>query len=61
MVVDIVFLARYEGGELEAIDAAEVEEITWLAYDEIMADGRAMPWTRESLKLADSLRRERGW
>ncbi|HXH22183.1 MAG TPA: NUDIX hydrolase [Dehalococcoidia bacterium] len=60
-IVDLVFLARYRSGEPSPADAEEVAGIEWLTYDEVMADSRAMPWTRESLKRAEAVRRARGW
>jgi 8-oxo-dGTP diphosphatase len=60
-IVDIVFLARYRDGELRAEDADEVAGIAWLTYDEVMADPRTMSWTRETMRLAESRRRELGW
>jgi hypothetical protein len=32
-----------------------------MTFDEIMADDRAMPWTRRSLEIAERVRHERGW
>lgn len=61
VVVDIIFLARYKEGELRAVDAEEVDNIGWFTFDEVMADPRAMPWTRESLRRADRARKARGW
>ena len=60
-IIDLVFLARYRSGEPAALDAEEVAGLEWLTYDEVMRDPRAMPWTRESLRRAESVRKERGW
>jgi ADP-ribose pyrophosphatase YjhB (NUDIX family) len=61
VVVDIIFLARYREGELRAVDADEVDSIGWFTLDEVMADPRALSWTRESLRRADRARKARGW
>jgi 8-oxo-dGTP pyrophosphatase MutT (NUDIX family) len=60
-IVDIVFLARYGGGELGASDPEEIAGIEWLTYEALMSDERAMPWTRETMLLAETRRRELGW
>jgi 8-oxo-dGTP diphosphatase len=61
-LVDIIMLARYAGGdELKAIDPEEIAGIEWLSYEALMADGRTMPWTRETMRRAEALRRELGW
>jgi ADP-ribose pyrophosphatase YjhB (NUDIX family) len=61
MVVDIVFLARYVSGEPAALDPEEVAGLEWLSAGDIMADARAMPWTRDSLLRAEALRLRLGW
>jgi ADP-ribose pyrophosphatase YjhB (NUDIX family) len=60
-IVDVVFLARYRAGEPAAEDPEEIAAIEWLTYDEIMADERTMPWTRESLRRAEAVRKAQGW
>jgi 8-oxo-dGTP pyrophosphatase MutT (NUDIX family) len=60
-IVDLVFLARYARGEAQAADPQEVAAIEWLTYDEVMGDARSMPWTRESLRRAEAVRRAQGW
>ncbi len=60
-VVDIVFLARYEGGEPTINDPAEVAAIRWLTATEVAADPDAPPWTRRSVALAEQLRLSQGW
>lgn len=51
-VLDAIFLAHDSKGEPSIQDPAEVAEILWLTEDEIMADPRVQPWTRESLRRA---------
>jgi 8-oxo-dGTP diphosphatase len=60
-IVDIIFLVRYKSGEPRAADENEVAAIEWLAYDEVMSDPRTMPWTRDTIRLAEKRRRELGW
>jgi ADP-ribose pyrophosphatase YjhB (NUDIX family) len=61
VILDIVMLCRYASGDPRPQDPDEIAGIEWLTYDEIMADQRAMAWTRESLRRVDLVRGERGW
>lgn len=61
LVIDVVMLARYRAGEARRASPNEVAAIAWMTFDEIMADDRAMPWTRRSLEIAERVRHERGW
>jgi 8-oxo-dGTP pyrophosphatase MutT (NUDIX family) len=60
-IVDIVFLARYASGTPAARDGEEVASIEWLTCDDIMSDPRVMPWTRDTMRLAEARRQELGW
>lgn len=57
-VVDIVFLCRYKSGEPEIRDAQEVESIRWMTAQEILDLPEAPDWTRQSIRLAEELRRQ---
>jgi hypothetical protein len=57
-VIDIVFLCRYESGEPRALDPTEVAGVEWMTFDAIMAHLKAPVWTKQSLRLADALKRE---
>ena len=61
LVVDVVFLARCDGGEPVIRDPAEVAAIRWLTAPEVAADPDAPPWTRRSVELAERLRLTQGW
>lgn len=61
LVIDVVMLTRHRAGEAHRASASEVAALAWMTFDEIMADDRAMPWTRRSLEMAERVRRQRGW
>lgn len=61
IVVDIVMLARAMTGKAQAVLPDEVAGLEWMTMEELLADSRTQPWTRESLRLADRKRMERGW
>lgn len=55
-ILDLVFWCRWVSGEPRAVDAEEVAGLEWLSAAEILADPRAMPWTRASLAAAEAVR-----
>lgn len=61
LVLDVVFLARYAGGEPHAVDPGEVAGIQWLTVTEIHSHPDVQPWTRASLDRAEQVRRAVGW
>lgn len=61
LVLDVVMLARYAGGEPFAADPGEVARVRWMSAAEIHAHPDAQPWTRTSLDRAERVRREAGW
>ncbi len=56
LVVDIVFLCRYETGEPRIADSAEVEKILWLTASEILDHALCPPWIKSSIKRVEALR-----
>lgn len=60
-VVDVVFLARYDSGDPVAGDPEEVGSLEWMTFDEIVNHPKSPPWTIDSIRKADTLRRQLGW
>lgn len=60
-VVDIVFLCRYKAGTAVAADPGEVATVHWMTAGEAITHPETPPWTRQSLKLAESKRLVKGW
>jgi 8-oxo-dGTP diphosphatase len=60
-VVDIVFLCRYQSGEVIAADPDEVAAVRWMTAREIMDRPETPPWTRQSIELAEKRRIAKGW
>lgn len=58
-VVDIVFLCYHQEGEPAILDTTELSSIEWLTYQEIEDHNEIPPWTKESLRIAESLRLEK--
>lgn len=60
-VVDIGFLCRYASGTPTIGDPGEVAAMQWMAPEEILADPRMPPWTRQSIERAEAIRSAKGW
>lgn len=60
-VLDVVMLAGSNAGAAWPAAPDEVAGLLWLTAEEVLADLRAQPWTRSSLRLAEARRRELGW
>jgi 8-oxo-dGTP diphosphatase len=60
-VVDIVLLCRYQAGEIQPGDPDEVAGVEWLTADEVLAHPKTPPWTAQSIRRAEPIRRARGW
>ncbi|MQC19081.1 MAG: NUDIX domain-containing protein [Chloroflexi bacterium] len=60
-VLDLVFLCRYASGEPCAEDPDEVAGIEWLTPEELQTDSRVQPWTAESLRRVEAVRRALAW
>ena len=48
-VVDVVFRGNYETGDPQIAEPGEVEEITWMTADEILAHESTPPWLVEQV------------
>lgn len=56
-VMDFVFLCEIESGEPFAKSKDEVDEVLWLTADEINAHPKSPIWLKESIKVAENLKR----
>lgn len=61
LVVDIVFLCRYEAGEPRITDIQEVEAILWLTAAEVMEHSLCPPWTQAAMQRVEALRHRLKW
>lgn len=56
VVIDIVFLCKYETGEAKCKSIHEVSEIYWMSSSDILENKSAPIWLKESIKKAENLR-----
>jgi len=56
VVIDIVFLCKYETGEAKCKSIHEVSEIYWMPSSDILENKSAPIWLKESIKKAEKLR-----
>ena len=56
VVVDVVFLCRYLGGEAVVGDPDEVDAVHWMTAEEIIQHPKTTPWTRQSIEKAEKKR-----
>jgi NADH pyrophosphatase NudC (nudix superfamily) len=61
LVVDIVFLCRYETGEPRIAYIQEVEAILWLTAIEVMEHSLCPPWTQAAMQRVEALRQRLTW
>ena len=59
-VLDVVMLARATEAEI-TLSPEEVDHAEWLTLNEMLSQPLVQSWTKESLKRADTLRRQLGW
>jgi 8-oxo-dGTP diphosphatase len=62
-VLDVVLLARLADSAADPYVASpdEVASVEWMTLAEIIADERVQPWTKESLRRAEKLRKMLNW
>ena len=56
VVVDIVFLCKYQSGEPRRMSDDEVSEIYWMSIDEILDNDNSPIWLKESIKKAENIK-----
>jgi len=56
VVVDIVFLCKYQSGEPKCMSADEVSDIYWMSSKEISMNESAPIWLKESIEKAEKIR-----
>jgi len=56
VIIDIVFLCKYETGEAKCKSIHEVSEIYWMSSSDILENKSAPIWLKESIKKAENLR-----
>lgn len=61
--LDVVLLARPADSAADPYVASpdEVASVDWMTLAEIIADERVQPWTKESLRRAEKLRKMLNW
>ncbi|WP_200773774.1 NUDIX hydrolase [Tepidimicrobium xylanilyticum] len=62
VVVDVVFVCKYKSGEAQPVATDEVGEIYWMTCEEVLENGKALIWLKDTIKKAEDvrLRLERG-
>lgn len=58
VVIDIVFLCKYEEGEAKCMATDEISEVYWMSSKEILENKDAPIWLKESIEKADYIRSE---
>jgi NADH pyrophosphatase NudC (nudix superfamily) len=58
VVIDIVFLCKYQSGEPKCMLADEVSDIYWVPGKELLMDKSAPVWLKESIEKAEKIRLE---
>jgi NADH pyrophosphatase NudC (nudix superfamily) len=56
VVIDIVFLCKYQSGEPKCMSADEVSDIYWMSSKEVLLDKSAPTWLKESIEKAEKIR-----
>lgn len=62
VVVNVVFVCKYKSGEAQPVATDEVGEIYWMTCEEVLENGKAFIWLKDTIKKAEDvrLRLERG-
>lgn len=56
VVIDIVFLCKYESGKPKCMSPDEVSEIYWMSSNDILKNQKAPIWLKESIKNVEKIR-----
>lgn len=59
VVIDIVFLCKYQSGEPKCMSVDEVSGVYWMSYAEILGNKDAPIWLKESIEKVEKLRLEK--
>lgn len=54
VVIDIVFLCKYQSGEPKCMSYDEVSEVYWMSCTEILGNKNAPIWLKESIEKAEN-------
>jgi len=55
-VIDIVFVAEYKSGDPSAMIEDEVDEVSWMTFEEIKSNPNTPPWILASMEKAEAIR-----
>lgn len=58
VVIDIVFLCKYQSGEPKCISTDEVSGVYWMTGKELLTNKSAPIWLKESIEKAEKIRLE---
>jgi 8-oxo-dGTP diphosphatase len=57
VVVDMVFLCKYESGEAKPMSLDEVSEVYWMSTSDILENKNSPIWLKESIEKCDSMKK----
>lgn len=57
IVIDMVFLCKYESGEAKPMSVDEVSEVYWMSTSDILQNKNSPIWLKESIKKCESIRK----
>lgn len=58
VVIDIIFLCKYQSGEPKCMSVDEVSDIYWMSSKELLMNKSASIWLKESIEKAEKIRLE---
>lgn len=56
LVVDVVFVCKYKSGEARPVAPEEVGRVYWMTCEEVLNNGKAFTWLKETIKKAEDYR-----
>lgn len=56
IVIDIIFLCKYQSGEPKCMSDDEISEIYWMSTTEILENKNTPIWLKESINKAENIR-----
>ncbi len=57
LIIDIIFLCEYKSGQAKCKDKEEIDQVFWLAYDEIMDNKEIEDWLKDTMTKAENFRK----